>query len=168
MLEGTKMSTLPLDKKVLYSTTFCAYREYSENKVLCQHAYSFKVCDLDLCPIAQEYFANIVFLPEGITLVVKEPSEEKVAGEWRKVPLTISPNLDNEEELIDLIKKEAKGINEKNMKALTERLHRILSRYRFLKEKGKELPIIQQEIRLEEEEVQEMAEEEFDESEGTG
>lgn len=162
------MSTLPLDKKVLYSTTFCAYREYKENKVLCHHPYSFKICDLDLCPIAQKYFANIVFLPEGIVLVVKEPSEEKVAGEWRKIPLTISSNLDNEYELIGLVKKEAKGINERNMKALIERLHRIFIRYRFLKEKGKELPIIQEEVKLEKEEVQEESEGELDESEPTG
>ncbi len=160
------MSMLPLDKKVLYSTTFCAYREFKENKILCQHKYSFGICDLDLCPLAQEYFANIVFLPEGITLVVKEPSDEKVAGEWRKIPLSLSSDLDNEDELIELIKREARGISEKNMKALIERLHRIFMRYQFLKDKGKELPIIQEEMESEEE-SQEVSEEEFNEPEST-
>ncbi len=154
------MSALSLEKKILYSTTFCAYREFRGNKIACRHEFSFKICDLDLCPIALKYFANIVFLPEGITLVVKEPSEDKVAGEWKKIPLEIAPDLDNEKELEDLIRKEANKINKKNMQVLLERLHRIFERYRFLKSKGKELPILQQkEMEIESEEVPEVLEE---------
>lgn len=162
------MATLPLDKRVLYSTTFCTYREFSESKIICNHPYSFKICDLDLCPIAMNHFANIVFLPEGVTLVVKEPDENKIAGKWRKVRIDISANLDNEEEVIAVVRKEASKINEKNMKALIERIHRIFSRYQFLKEKGKELPILQEMLAEEETEVEEERETiegELDESE---
>jgi len=103
----------------------------------------------------------VVFLPEGITLVVKEPSTEKIAGSWKKIPLKI--DLDNEEEVIGIIKDQASKITNKNMEVLLERIHRIFERYRFLKEKGKEIPILEEE---EEEEVSEEFEEtEFEEEE---
>jgi len=155
------MSNLPMEKRILYSNTFCTYREPKENKIICKHPYSFKLCDLDLCPLVQEYFANVVFLPEGITLVVKETSAEKIAGSWKKIPLKI--DLDNEEEVIGIIKDQASKITNKNMEVLLERVHRIFERYRFLKEKGKKIPILEEE---EEEEVSEEFEEtEFEEEE---
>ncbi|MHA1589217.1 MAG: hypothetical protein ACTSVA_01250 [Candidatus Njordarchaeales archaeon] len=152
------MSTLPLYKRILYSTAFCAYRYPTPRKIECRHPFSFRVCDLDLCPIVQENFANVVFQEEGIVLLVKRLSKEKVAGEWRRVPLKIT--LDNEEEVLKVIEKEAEGVSSKNMQALKERIHRIYERYRFLKERGKEIPI------LEENEEEEGAEEEFYEEEG--
>jgi len=103
----------------------------------------------------------VVFLPEGITLVVKETSAEKIAGSWKKIPLKI--DLDNEEEVIGIIKDQASKITNKNMEVLLERVHRIFERYRFLKEKGKKIPILEEE---EEEEVSEEFEEtEFEEEE---
>ena len=155
------MSNLSLEKRILYSTTFCTYREPKPNKIACKHMYSFGICDLDLCPLVQEYYANVVFLPEGITLVIKEPSEERVAGNWRKVELKIT--LDNESEIIELVKKEAAKINKKNMDALIERIHRIYERFRFLHERGKEIPIIEEQMEEVEEEVPEELEEEFEE-----
>lgn len=157
------MSNIPLEKRILYSNIFCTHRETLPNKIACKHPYSFGTCDLDLCPIAQTNFANIVFLPEGITLVVKEPSKEKVAGEWRKIVLEI--NLDNEDEIIDLVKKETKNLTDKNMNALIERIHRIYERYRFLREKGIEIPILEE--KLEEEELEEIPEVEAEEEEVT-
>lgn len=150
------MSNLSLEKRILYSNAFCKYREKLPNKLACRHPYSFGICDLDLCPIVQPRFANIVFLPEGITLVIKEPSTKKVAGEWKKYPLEIT--LDNEEEITNYVQDTAKDIPEKNMKVLLERLHRIYERYRFLKERDKEIPIIEEvleekEIPPEEEEI---------------
>ena len=160
------MANLPLEKRILYTTIYCKYRHPQPNKIECRHPYSFRICDLNLCPIAQEYFANIVFLPEGITLVIKEPATNKVAGEWKKIPIEISPELDNEDDIIELIKNEASKINEVNMRALLERVHRIFQRYRFLKEKGKEIPEIEaKEVEEEwpEEELEEEAEEEWEE-----
>ena len=146
------MVSLSLEKKILYSSVFCAYRRPTPRKIECRHEYSFGICDLDLCPLVQEHYANIIFLPEGITLVIKRPGE-KVAGDWVKIPLEIT--LDNEEKIIELIKREAKSISRKNMDALIERVHRIYKRYRFLKERGKEIPILEEKEEETEEELEE-------------
>ena len=158
------MASLPIYKRILYSTVFCAYKHPTPRKIECRHPFSFRICDLDLCPIVQEYFANVIFLPEGIFLVIKTPSENKAAGEWKRIPLKIT--LDNEEEVMSIIEKEAEGISDKNMEVLKERVHRIYERYRFLKEKGKEIPILE-EIEEIEEKVGEEEEEEYWEEEGT-
>ena len=154
---------LTLEKKILYSNTYCAYRETTKIGLKCRHVYSYGICDLDLCPIAQEYYANIIFQPDGIYLITKEPSEESIAGKWTKHKLEI--NLDNPEETIDMVKEKAKQINEKNMQALLERLDHIIQRYRFLQEKGKPIPVLEQEISLLEEEEETEKEEKVKEHE---
>ncbi|MGQ4891217.1 MAG: hypothetical protein ACP6IP_01895 [Candidatus Njordarchaeia archaeon] len=154
---------LSLEKKILYSNTYCAYRETTKIGLRCRHIYSYGICDLDLCPIAQEYYANIIFQPDGIYLITKEPSEETIAGKWTKHKIEI--NLDNPEETINMVKEKAKQINEKNMKALLEKLEHIIQRYKFLQEKGKPIPAIEQEISLLEEEIEEAAEERKEEKE---
>lgn len=138
--EESKLSNLTLEKRVLYSNVYCAYREFTEKGVYCKHPYSFKTCDLDLCPIVQEKFANILFQADGIYLFVKKPSEDSIAGKWEKYKLEI--DLDSPEETINFVKEKAKGINEKNMNALMERLNNIIERYKFLTSRGISVPII--------------------------
>lgn len=134
------MSNLSMEKRILYSNAYCAYREYKETGVLCKHPYSFKECDLNICPIVQERYANIIFQPDGIYLFVKEPSEDSIAGRWNKYKIEL--DLDNPREAINFVKEKASGINEYNMERLLERLNNIIERYKFLKEKGKSVPVI--------------------------
>ncbi len=168
--------TLTMEKKMLYINTYCAYREETVDLGLkCKHIYSYKVCDLDICPIAQEYYANIIFQPDGIYLITKEPSDESIAGKWTKTKIEI--DLDNPQSTIETVREKTKGINQKNMEALLNRLNNIIERYKFLKEKGKPVPILEEEVALlpeeEEEEVEEGLEaleefEELEEGEGEG
>ena len=76
---------LTLEKKVLYATTFCKYRERLPYKIRCTHPWSYGICDLDLCPLVQPIFANVIFQEDGIYLVIKRPSKSKVAGEISRI-----------------------------------------------------------------------------------
>ena len=132
-------------KKVLYSNTFCAYRDKYQNRILCRHKYSYGICDLDLCPILNETYANIIFQPEGIILIIKKPSDEYIAGTWKKHTIEISPNLDDEEQIIKMCLEKTNGIPEKIRNALIVRIKHIYQRWKFLTEKGKPIPIIRKE-----------------------
>ena len=147
-------------KKMLYANTFCAYRDKYMNRTICRHKYSYGICDLDLCPIYNERYANIIFQPEGLVLVTKKPSNEYVAGVWETYKLEISPELDNEEEIIDFCMEKTDGVPEKIKNVLIERLKRILKRWRFLKERGKRVGIIEKKEERPEISVEEALEEE--------
>lgn len=140
-------------KKVLYANTFCAYRDKYQNRILCRHKYSYGYCDLDLCPILNERYANIIFQPEGVVLIVKEPSNEYIAGVWKKHIIEISQDLDDEEQIIETCLEKANGIPEKIKDALIMRIKHIYQRWRFLTEKGKPVPIIKKEEAIREEPI---------------
>ena len=112
------------------------------NRVICRHIFGYGECDLDLCPIANTYFANVIFQNDGIYLVVKKPSENYVAGEWEKIKLEITPELDNEESILQLASEKTENVPEKIRQALQERIRRIFARMRFLKERGKPIGIL--------------------------
>lgn len=112
------------------------------NRILCRHPYSYGECDLDLCPIVNSYYANVIFQEDGIYLIVKKPSEDYIAGEWEKTKLEISPELDNEEEVIKLALEKAEKTSEIIKRALQERIRRIYMRMRFLKEREKPIGIL--------------------------
>jgi len=159
---------LTLEKKVLYATTFCKYREKLPYKIRCTHPLGYGICDLDLCPLIQPIYANVIFQEDGIYLVIKRPSKSKVAGEISKIKLDINVEEDNEAETIEFIKGEVEGIPDKIFKALVERIHRIYERFRFLKSKGEKIPGIEKKIKEREEEelaeeVEFETEEEFEE-----
>ena len=148
---------LSLEKKILYSNTYCAYRDFKPIGVKCKHIYSFGICDLDLCPIIQEYYANIIFQPDGIYLFVKKPSEESIAGKWEKIKLDI--DIEEPEKTLELIKQHTLEIPDKNKEALEKRFWNIVERYRFLKERGKPIPVLEEVPLLEEVEKAEEKEE---------
>ncbi|MCR8433024.1 MAG: hypothetical protein NDP24_02160 [Crenarchaeota archaeon] len=133
---------MDLSRKTLYSNTFCAYRDKYLNRTLCRHPCSYGECDLDLCPIVNDHFANVIFQEDGVYLVVKTPSEEYVAGTWEKTKLDISPELTNEENVIRLALEKAKNTHEKIRMALQRRIRGIYARMRFLKERGKPVGIL--------------------------
>lgn len=152
-------------KKMLYSNTFCAYRDKYMNRTLCRHKYSYGICDLDLCPIINKHYANVIFQPEGLTLVVKYPSEEAIAGTWEKFILEVSPELDNEDELIKFCMEKADGVPEKIKKHLELKIRNIFSRWRFLKSKGKKIGILVKEEEIERPPIEEELIEEIKEAE---
>jgi len=154
---------LTLEQKILYSNTYCAYRDFKPTGVKCKNKYSYGVCDLDLCPIVQQHFANILFQQDGIYLFVKKPSEESIAGTWEKIKLEI--DIDEPEKTLELIRNHTLEIPEKNKQALEERFWNIVNRYKFLKEKGKPILAIEREISLLEE-IETEEEEEVGEEEG--
>lgn len=133
---------LDLLSKTLYSNTFCAYRDKYMSRILCRHPCGYGECDLDLCPIVNNHFANVIFQDDGIYLVVKVPSEQYVAGVWEKTKLDISPELTNEDDIIRLALEKAKDATNKIQNALQERIRRIYARMRFLKERGKPVAIL--------------------------
>ncbi len=169
---------MELEKKVLYSNTYCAYRDKYMGRTICRHKYSYGVCDLDICPIVHERYANVIFQPNGLVLVVKRPSDQYVAGAWEIFEIEISPELDNEEEVISFCLEKANGVPEKIKAALVERIRRIFRRWRFLRDRGKPIGILERERRpeevlvpVEEELLRELerieAEEEGEEAEGS-
>ena len=155
IIEVEDVSNLPVEKRILYSTVYCAYREYRERGIRCHHPKSFGVCDLDVCPIVQIPFASIVFQHDGIYLMIKRPSDDSLVGEWEKIKLEL--NLDEPDETINFVEGHLEGLNEKNKEYVLRKLNNIIERYKFLKSKGKSIPIIEEEVlpeeKIEEEEV---------------
>jgi len=137
------VANLPIEKRILYSTVYCSYREYKEIGIRCHHPRSFGVCDLDVCPIIQIPFASIVFQYDGIYLMIKKPSDNNLIGEWEKVKIDL--NLDNPEETIKFVESKLEGLTEKNKEYVLRKLNNIIERYIFLKAKGKSIPILEEE-----------------------
>ncbi len=140
-------------KKLLYANTFCAYRDKYMGRIICRHKYSYGVCDLDLCPIVNDYYANVVFQEEGIVLVVKRPSGDSVAGMWERYNIEISPELDNEDDIIKFCMEKTNGVPEIIRKKLQEKIHALFERWRFLKSRGKKIGAIETEKKVAEEEI---------------
>ncbi len=130
-------------KRILYTNTFCAYRDKYMNRIICRHKYSYGICDLDLCPIFNDRYANIIFQEDGLVLVVKKPSDEYVAGVWERHKIEVSPELNNDEEIISFCMERIDGISEKIKEALIGKLRNILSRWRFLRARGKRVGILE-------------------------
>lgn len=129
--------SLNLYQKFLYREVFCSYREKKENEIKCTHPYGFGKCNLDLGPIVQDQFANVVFKPEGIKLVIKEPTEGRMGGIWKEEELDIKVDEENNRnEIIEKIKGQTEGITEENKKALIQRINDIFQHYEFLIEKN--------------------------------
>lgn len=125
--------SLNLYQKFLYREVFCSYREKEGNEVKCTHPYSFGECDLELGPIVQEHFANIIFKPEGIKLVIKEPKKDRIGDVWKEEDLDLKIGEEsNKEEIIEKVKEKTKDITKKNRKALIQRINDIFQRYEFL------------------------------------
>ena len=80
---------LSTEQRILYDNLYCAYKIKRESKIECRHPYSFRIHDLELCPIVQDYFANIIFQEDGIYLIIKKPSKDSVSGTWDKIFLDI-------------------------------------------------------------------------------
>lgn len=131
--------TEKLYKLFLYRENFCAYRkESNKGKAYCKHPFGFDGCDLSIGPIVQEHFANVIFKPDGIKLVVKKPSESKIGGTWSEEELEIKVGeQNNKEKIIDKIKGKTEEVTEKNKQMLLHRVNDIYKRYEFLEEKGK-------------------------------
>lgn len=138
---------MSLYKKFLYQESFCSYRQKDEEGIKCMHPYGFGVCDLELGPIVQDHFANVVFKPEGIQLIIKEPSEEMIGGSWKEEELEIQVGEENnQEEIIEEIKAKTNGITEENRTALIERVNDIFKHYEFLRENNNLPGILQEEV----------------------
>lgn len=131
--------TEDLYKLFLYRENFCAYRkESNKGKAYCKHPFGFDKCDLSIGPIVQEHFANVIFKPDGIKLVIKKPSESKIGGTWTEEELEIKADeQSNKEEIIDKIKGKTEKITERNKQMILQRVNDIYKRYEFLAEKGK-------------------------------
>lgn len=132
---------LTLYQKFLYRETLCTHRRESrEARSKCRHPYGFGTCDLDVCPVVQEHFANIIFDLEGIKLVIKEPREDGIGGEWTEEILDIKVGEENnKEEVLDVVQEKTQSITDRNREVLIQRIHDIYQRYEFL-EKRDNLP----------------------------
>lgn len=136
--------TEDLYKLFLYRESFCAYRkETNKGKAYCKHPYGFEVCDLAVGPIVQDHFANVVFKPDGIKLVVKTPSDGKIGGTWTEEELEVQVGeQNNREELLEKIKEKTEKITARNEQLISQRVTDIYKRYEFLAEKGKLPPYL--------------------------
>ena len=137
-------------KKMLYSNTFCAYRDKYMGRTICRHKYSYGICDLDLCPIVNDHFANIIFQDDGVILVIKHPSDNSIAGVWERFPIEISPELDNEDEVIAFCMEKTGSVPDKIRERLKQKVHSIFERWRFLKSHGKKIGILELKVEGEE------------------
>ena len=148
---------LSTEQRILYDNLYCAYKIKRESKIECRHPYSFRIHDLELCPIVQDYFANIIFQEDGIYLIIKKPSKDSVSGTWDKIFLDIK--LDNKEEIKKIIEENLPKITNKNRIWLFNKLDNIYERFNFLKSRGREIAILEKPLEVEEE-TEEMGEEE--------
>ncbi|NIQ07843.1 MAG: hypothetical protein GWO20_19630 [Candidatus Korarchaeota archaeon] len=149
---------LTLYQKFLYRETLCTHRRESrEARSKCKQPYGFGTCDLEICPVVQEHFANVIFDPEGIKLVIKEPREDRIGGAWKEEILDIKVGEENnKEEVLETVQERTQSITDRNQEVLIQRIHDIYRRYEFL-EKRDNLPAIlggkREEAVFEEEEV---------------
>ncbi len=150
-----------LAKRILYSNFFCRWRDKTPKRIICRHPFSYWICDLDLCPIYQQYFANIVFLQDGVYLVIKRPGEF-IAGEWKRIPLEFDIEKTDElrKQIEDMIKDI--NINDKMKKWLFMKFDHIVARWKFLIEHGIRVPYLEQ-IKAKERKEEEIEVEKFEE-----
>lgn len=138
---GVNTLSLEYSRKLLYSNTFCAYKDKYNDTIICRHQYGYGICDLDLCPIANNYFANIIFKEDGVYLVTKKPSEKYVAGEWELTRLEIN-SIDDYEKIRHQIIEKIDNMPEKIKHATLTKLDHIFQRWKFLLERKKGIGIL--------------------------